>query len=277
MHVNGLIGKSRKRKSVLILLASLWLTLGWEGVSRASERIISLSPQITESLYLLRAERRLLAVTTYCKRPREAALKEKIGSPLRPDIEKLVSLQPDLVLGSREGNPPWIMERLRRLGLRVIYFDRPHHLEGLLGNFQRLAHLVGAAGQGEELVARVRAALSREERVTRYKVLWEVEAEPLMAASTASFASDIIRLAGGTNIIDTELPYPRINREEVVLKAPDVIVLMDMGYSVEGEKKRWRNYLRDARFVVMDSYITGSPNPVTFLKAVQDLEAAHAK
>jgi hypothetical protein len=77
--------------------------------------------------------------------------------------------------------------------------------------------------------------------------------------------------------VDTEFPYPRVNREEVLIKGPDVIVLMDMGYSVDTERKRWRTYLKDARFLVMDSYITGSPNPVTFLKAVKELEAAHGK
>ena len=123
-------------------------------------------------------------------------------------MKRLVSLRPDLVLGSREGNPPWIMERLRRLGLRVVYFDRPHRLEGLLQNFLQLSGLVGASDQGKEIVAGVRAALSKEERGAPYKVLWEVDAEPLMAASTASFASDIVQLAGGTNIIDSELPYP---------------------------------------------------------------------
>ena len=271
------IGRLKKQKLFLVLLISFLAVPGFQGVSSAYERIISLSPQITESLYLLKAERQLLAVTTYCKRPKEAVLKEKIGSPLRPDIEKLVSLRPDLVLGSREGNPPWIIERLRRLGLRVVYFDRPHYLEGLLQNFLQLSGLVGASDQGKETVARVREALSRQERGAPYKVLWEVDAEPLMAASTASFANDIIRLAGGTNIIDSELPYPRINREEVILKAPDVIVLMNMGYSVEAEMKRWREYLRDSRFIIMDSYITGSPNPVTFLKAVQELEAAREK
>ena len=277
MYVNGSASAFKARKPVLALLAFLSVILGLEGVSSAYERIVSLSPQITESLYLLKVEKQLQAVTTYCKRPREAVLKEKIGSPLRPDVEKLVSLRPDLVLGSREGNPPWIMERLKRLGLRVVYFDRPHHLEGLLRNFLQLSRLVGASDQGENIVAMVREALSKEERGAPYKVLWQVDSEPLMVASTASFASDIIQLAGGANIIDSELPYPRINREEVILKAPDVIVLMDMGYSVETEMKRWQKYLRETRFVVMDSYITGSPNPITFLKAVQDLEAAREK
>jgi len=273
MHVNGLY---QTHKSVLAVAACLSFMLGFHSLSCAQERIISLSPQITESLYLLNKEKQLLAVTSYCKRPKEATLKEKIGSPLRPDIEKIVSLQPDLVLGSREGNPPWIMERLKRLGLRVVYFDRPKNVNGLLENFIELSRVVRASDQGAAIVRGVREGLTGTDRRPSFKVLWEVEADPLMVASTASFANDIIRLAGGANVVDTELPYPRINREEVIIKGPDVIVLMDMGYSVDAEMKRWRRYLHHAKFLVMDSYTTGSPNPVSFLKAVKALEAAHA-
>jgi iron complex transport system substrate-binding protein len=262
-------------RSVFLILPCVLLSLGLTWPASAYERIVSLSPQITESLFLLQADRQLLAVTTYCKRPKEAVLKEKVGSPLRPDLEKILSLRPDLVLGSREGNPPWIAERLRRIGLNVIYFDRPKNGNALLENFLELSRLTGAADQGVAIVSRVRDGLGKGGGPSSFKVLWQVEADPLMVASTSSFANDIIRLAGGVNIVDTELPYPRVNREEVFVKRPDVIVLMDMGYSVDAEKKRWRTYLRDARFLVMDSYITGSPNPVTFLKAVKELEAAH--
>ena len=255
----------------------LFLLLGLAPQALAYETIVSLSPQITESLFLLKADKELVAVTTDCKRPKEVLVKEKIGSPLRPDIEKIVSLKPELVLGSREGNPPWIMERLKRLGLHVVYFDRPQNLDGLLANFLKLSNLLGRSGQGAAIVAELKGALARSQPGTLYNVLWQVEAEPLMVASTSSFANDIIRLAGGRNIVDTELPYPRINVEEAIVKAPDVIVLMDMGYNIEGEMKRWRGYLKDVRFVVMDSYITGSPNPITFLKAVRELEGARAQ
>ncbi len=260
-----------------VFLAAVLLLLGFAVTADAYERIVSLSPQITESLYLLDAGREVVAVTTYCRRPDEATFKEKIGSPLRPDIEKIVSLRPDLVLGSREGNPPWIIERLRRLGLNVIYFERPHNLEGLLANFLQLSETVGARERGREIVAGVRRGLTAHGQKEPYRVLWEVEAEPLMAASSSSFANDIIRLAGGSNIIDSELSYPRINREEVLLKKPDVIVLMNMGYSVQAEMERWQKYLHGTRFVVLDAYITGSPNPVTFLKAVRELEGARGQ
>jgi iron complex transport system substrate-binding protein len=276
MHVKPIVPVGVRRLWTLCFVPCVFLSLGFASPSLAYERIVSLSPQITESLFLLHADSELFAVTTYCKRPKEALLKEKIGSPLRPDIEKIVSLKPELVLGSREGNPPWVMARLKRLGLNVVYFDRPQNLSGLLENFLKLSKLLDKSGQAEAIVAEVKGALARMQPGHPYKVLWQVEAEPLMVASTASFANDVIRLAGGRNIVDTELPYPRINVEEAIVRAPDVIVLMDMGYNVETEMKRWRGYLRDVRFVVMDSYVTGSPNPITFLKAVRELEGARA-
>ena len=94
-----------------------------------------------------------------------------------------------------------------------------------------------------------------------------------MVASTSSFAGDIIRCAGGINIIESEMPYPRINMEEVIVKRPDVIVLMDMGYNVTMEMERWGKYVENPHFVVMDAYTVGSPTPLSFLEAVERLDA----
>jgi iron complex transport system substrate-binding protein len=237
------------------------------------DRVISLSPQLTESIYLLKAENSLAAVTSLCKRPGDAMRKEKIGTPLRPDIEKIVAMKPDLILASREGNPPWTVVRLKRLGFTVHYFARPKTLAQLFANFTDLATILNREENGRVLVSGVAAALGNPEGTPRGRVLWQVGAEPLIAASTASFANDVIRLAGGKNVVDTEMPYPRINAEEAVLKGPDVIVLMDMGYNVDREMGRWRKFLKSTKFVVMDAYTVGSPTPLSFLEAVRKLGA----
>lgn len=235
------------------------------------DRIISLSPQITESIYLVGAEDRLIGVTEFCKRPSEALEKEKVGTPLRPDIEKIVARRPDLVLGAREGNPPLVMARLERLGIPVTYFQRPRNLSDLLANFLTLSRLVGKEEKGKSLVRMVESTLPKPKGKLAFKVLWQVGADPLIAASQNSLANDIIRYAGGTNIIESELPYVRINAEEVMVKAPQVIVVMDHGYSVEREMNRWRSLLGKTRFVVMDAYAVGSPTPVSFVEAVNRL------
>jgi len=253
-----------------LILVLLLIPFGAQGY----DRIISLSPQLTEAIYLVGAEEKLVGVTDLCKRPAEAMRKEKVGTPLRPDIEKIVSMRPHMVLGTREGNSPFVMARLERLGIKTHYFNRPRSFNDLLDNFLTLSRVIGREERGRHIIEIARGALSRTQNNDGYKVLWQVGAEPMIAASKSSFANDIIRLAGGHNVIESELPYPRINVEEVLLKAPHVIVLMDMGYNVQMEKNRWRRYLVEARFVTMDAYSVGSPTPLSFVDAVDRLATA---
>ncbi len=243
-------------------------------VSEAYERIISLSPQVTESVYLLNGESRLIAISGFCKQPTGAAEKIRIGTPLRPDIEKIVSLKPDLVLGSREGNPPFTMERLKNLGIKVHYFSRPTNFSDLSDNFLELSSMLDNKEQGKRVIESVERSLKTTGDDISHTVLWQVGANPLIVASSSSFANDIIRFAGGVNIIKTELPYPRMNVEEVILHRPKVVVLTSMGYHVETEKERWRKYIKEVRFVTLDPYIVGSPTPVSFLQAVNKLRTA---
>jgi len=252
------------------MLALLFIPLS----AHSFDRIISLSPQITESIHLVGAQERLIGITEFCKRPPEAIIKEKVGTPLRPDVEKIVSLRPDMVFGTREGNSPVVMARLERLGIKTYYFDRPKTLNNLMDNFLTLSRMVGKEEKGKRIVEIARAALPKAKYNRGYRVLWQVGAEPLIVASHNSFANDIILLAGGHNIIESELPYPRINTEEVILKAPNVIVLMDMGYNIQMEKDRWKRYIREAQFVTMDAYSVGSPTPTSFVDAVNRLAKA---
>ena len=235
------------------------------------DRIISLSPQITESIYLVGAGEKLVGVTDFCKRPTEARKKEKMGTPLRPDIEKIVSMRPDIVFGTREGNSPLVMSRLERLNIKIHYFNRPKTFADLMDNFLTLSKMVGKEERGRQIIKIAREALPKTESGKGQKVLWQVGAEPLIVASNNSFANDIILLAGGFNIIESELPYPRINAEEVVLKVPKVIVLTDMGYNVKSEEERWKRYFDKAQFIIMDAYSVGSPTPITFVDAVNRL------
>lgn len=235
------------------------------------DRIISLSPQITESIYLLGGDEKIVGVTDFCKRPSEAMKKEKMGTPLRPDVEKIVGMRPDIVFGTREGNSPLVMSRLARLEIKTHYFNRPKTFTELMDNFLTLSKMVGKEDRGRRIVEIALGALPKIKNSKGFTVLWQVGAEPLIVASNNSFANDIILLAGGTNIIHSELPYPRINAEEVILKSPHVIVLMDMGYNIEMEKERWKRYFSKVQFVAMDAYSVGSPTPMSFIDAVNRL------
>jgi iron complex transport system substrate-binding protein len=258
---------SRALAVAILLLLLLPLTAFGEG------RIISLSPQITESIYLLGAEQSLVAVTELCLRPKEARRLTRVGTPSRPDIEKIVSMAPSIVLAAREGTPPWYVDRLKRLGIETRYLARPKDLDGLCANFLDLAGIVGRRNEADRIIREMKSRLQPVLKTPVPTVFWQVGAEPLVGASSASLANEIIRWAGGKNIIDTQAPYPRLNREEVVTRRPDVIVLMDMGYNVEAEKGRWRRHLEQVRFLVVDAYAVASPTPESFLKSVEFLKA----
>lgn len=253
-------------KALFVLLI---LFIPW--ISYSSERVISLSPQITESIYLLGAEDSLIANTIFCKRPRGAEKKAKIGTPLRPDIEKIVSLMPDMVFGSQEGNPLWLMERLKRLGINVQCFKRPKDFNELSQNFLILAQILHREDRARAIINRAQSILEKRHNQPPFRVLWQVGSDPFIAATKKSFANDIIRLSGGINIIETELPYSRVNIEEVIRKDPHVIVLMDMGYSIDAEIRRWRGLLKDPKFLIIDPYVAAGPTPLTFVEAVEKL------
>lgn len=249
-----------------VIFVLLFPAAGW-----SFDRIVSLSPQITESVFLLDAGDRLVAVTDLCTRPDGATGKGKIGRPLAPDVERIIALKPDLVLASREGNPPWVVERLKRMGVSVRYFPRPRNFQGLCDNFITLGRELKREAEARAIVDYVRRQLGSGDGSSPKRLMWQVGADPLVVASTSSFVNDMILFAGGVNVIETSLPYPRLNREEILAKKPEYVVLMDMGYNMDGERERWKRRLPGIRFITMDSYNVGSPTPVTFAVAVQKL------
>lgn len=238
------------------------------------ERVISLSPQVTESMYLLGADKILIANTTFCKRPLDAIKKEKIGTPQRPDIERIVSLMPDLVVGSQEGNQLWVIERIKRLGINTYFFKRPKNYRELSENFLILARLLNKEKKAEGILKEIETILYNTQKSKRFKVLWQVGSEPIVVATNSSFVNDVVEYAGGENIIKNEAPYMRVNIEEIIKNVPDIIVLMDMGYNVEGEKTKWKRYLKIKipKFLILDPYVASSPTPVTFFEAVNELK-----
>ena len=238
------------------------------------ERIISLSPQITESIYLMGAEKALIANTTFCNRPIDATKKEKIGTPQRPDLEKIVSLKPDLVIAAQEGNSLWFVERIRRLGINTFFFKRPRNFKDLSRNFLVLGGLLKKAETANNIIVDVEHRLYKNNESYPFGVLWQVGSDPIVVATKASFVNDIIEYAGGKNIINSDVPYMRVNIEEVLKNPPHIIVLMDMGYSIKTEEKRWKKYLKNPAFVILDPYVASSPTPVTFLEAVIRLKEA---
>lgn len=201
------------------------------------KRIISTAPSITEMLYELELGDRVVGVTSYCHYPPEARNKPKIGSYLSPNFETTLALKPDLVVVLKEHRE--LGEKLRGFGLPVLALQH-NTLEGIYRSMLALGERTGAAQIAETRVASIRARLEavrkRAEGLPRRSVMFVVGRTPatvedLMAVGSHSFLNELIDIAGGRNVFEDAIAYyPRIPREEVYARGPEVIIDMgDMG------------------------------------------------
>jgi len=178
-------------------LCLLLLLAAGQAQSATAQRIVSFLPSDTEILYALGAGP-LAGVSRFCDYPPETAAVPKIGDLLRPNIEKITQLRPDLVLVGK-WNSSDAGKRLARLGLNVVSVPEAAGIEDLLGNITLIGEAVGRPRQAAQL----RQALKREleslklaSPAARPRVYVEVDA-PHWTAGGLSYLSDLIEQAGG--------------------------------------------------------------------------------
>lgn len=262
-------------KAVIILLILL-------GTSRLDageyKRIISLGPGITEGIFLLNAQERLVGVTTYCIRPPEAQMKEKVGSVKEINLEKVLSLSPDLVLATSLTDRR-VIERLRGFGIKVEEFPLARDFSDLCNNFLRLGRLLGKEKEASGIVMRAKEEIISIRKsikdLPQKKVFIQVGSKPLFTMTGDNFVNHLIELAGGVNIAK-DSKTGLWSREMVVKVDPDVILITTMGVDAEAEIKEWSRFrglkaVRHGRIYVIDSYKIGSPTPLSFVEALKEL------
>ena len=193
------------------------------------QRIISLAPSVTETLFALGLSDRIVGVTSYCDYPPEAAQKERVGDTMRPSLEKIIALKPDLVIASTASQLEQFVQRLDELGV-PIYVSNPRLLDDVLSSIERIGEITGVKERALELSRTLRGRIDAIERKSaalgKPKVLFILGTEPLITVGKASFVSDLIRRAGGESISDdVSDDYPQYSLETAVAKQPEVIFL----------------------------------------------------
>jgi iron complex transport system substrate-binding protein len=199
-------------------------------IQRSPGRIISTAPGITECLFSLGLEERIVAVTNNCNYPPEARSLPRIGD-LQLNVEKIVELRPDLIITDVTLHLEQV-RRLEGLGFKVLAIDC-----STIAKFRLSLAMLGKATAREEKAELLLADLDeRIEKITKRlcpsetradtTVFIEIWDKPLMTAGSKTFFDDLIRLAGGSNTFaDTSTSYPRINIESLIRKDPQVIIL----------------------------------------------------
>jgi len=204
-------------------------------LERAPERVVSVAPDLTEIIFAIGEGQRLVGVSDFCDYPPEAADKEKVGNLTGPSVETILSLQPDLVLVVR-GVSSEVIDSLRAAGIKVVGKD-PGSLAEVIEMVREVGRMLGgesAAGKlAGEMAARRRQV---EERAAEYvrrqgrpRVLFLISLEPVFVAGPGSFANDLIRLAGGQNVVgeggeEVNRPWPQYSLEKIVAQDPDLII-----------------------------------------------------
>jgi iron complex transport system substrate-binding protein len=236
------------------------------------KKIISLAPNITEILFTLGLDEQIAGVSIHCNFPEKARTKVQVGSYISLDFERILSLKPDLIIATGAGNTRDMVERLEKFGLPT-YVIFPKNLEGILLSIDHIGQIVDRRQEASRVIQGIR---ERRERVIastrnlpRPGVFLQIGEAPIVTVGKGSFGDDLIRLAGGSNVAgDEKKMYPRFGIEEVLKRAPEVIVISSMNPKADYGKAlqewtRWKTIpaVKNGRLHLIDSDLVDRPSP----------------
>jgi len=213
-------------------------------LKQPARRIISLAPHVTEQLFAIGAGARIIGAVDYSDYPEQAKALPRVGGYSRLDLERILALQPDLIVGWQSGNDARQLERLQQLGL-TMYLSEPRHLDDIASDMERLGQLSGVARQAAAAAARFRTGIAalrdRHQGGMPLRVFYQIWNRPLMTVNGKHLISDVINLCGGDNIFaDIGNLTPTVSVEAVLAANPQVIIASGMA----SERPEWLNEWR---------------------------------
>lgn len=237
-------------KIFFIYVAVLWLVFYSQQVmaesQKLAQRIISLAPANTEILFALGLDKEIVGVSSYCNFPLQALNKEKIGDFSNPNIEKIISLKPDIIF-SAGLEQEQAAQKLRDLGQKVVVID-PSNFDELFQSIELMGRLTGRQEQALKLVKLIKERINKvKQQVKSFnyhpKVFIEISFNPLMTVSKCSFLDEMVKIAGGINVAgNLPRPYCRVSEELIIRHNPDVIILTHFSDRINVAKRSgWEN------------------------------------
>ncbi|WP_299792978.1 cobalamin-binding protein [uncultured Shewanella sp.] len=210
-----------------------------------AKRVVALSPHSVEMLYAIGAGESILATTEHADYPEQALQIPRIGGYHGIQIERVIELEPDLVVVWGSGNKAEDIEKLKKLGFKVYNSD-PKTLESVADELEELGELTGHRREASEVAAGYRLQLEalRESNSVKpkVKVFYQLWSTPLMSVAKNSWIQQLIDVCHGENVFyDAASEYPQLSLENVVLKMPDVILQsQDKGNILGVDWSRWQ-------------------------------------
>jgi iron complex transport system substrate-binding protein len=203
-------------------------------INGTPQRIVSLAPSNTEILFALGLGDKVVGVTDYCDYPPEALNKTKVGGYANPDIEKIVALNPDLVLVAY-GTPMDVINNLVGLGL-TVYGIKTTDLDDLLNDIRRVGEITDKELEAQALTSamesRIQAVTNQteelEQRPRVFYIVWGGEGSALWTAGSGTFIDELIEKGGGVNICQNITGYAEISLENVLASNPEIIITSEL-------------------------------------------------
>jgi iron complex transport system substrate-binding protein len=229
-----------------------------------AKRIVSLAPHATELLFAAGAGERIVGTTEFSDYPEAAKKIPRVGSSSLLDMDRVVSLKPDLIVVWWHGSSQNQQDKLRTLGV-PIFQSELRKLDDIPRALLELGTLAGteddARRAARAFTARREALRARYSNASPVTLFWQVWARPLLTINGRHLISDVIRLCGGVNVFDRLSPLvPAVNMEAVVAENPEAIVTTRTDASVNQEEglADWRalTHLRATRnhnLIVLDA------------------------
>lgn len=215
-------------------------------LTQPAQRIVSLSPHLTELLFSAGAGDKVVGVVSFSSYPPEARDITNVGDYQSLDLERIVALQPDLIVSWQTGNHPGQIDRLRDLGFNV-FINEPRKLHDIPATILKLGRLAGtnaAAEQAARQFEQQYLALQQQYQSRKpVRVFYQIWSSPLMTINGKHLISDVINLCGGRNIFADLAPLaPEVSVESVLVGAPEVIVVGGTDKLHQEWLERWRQW-----------------------------------
>jgi iron complex transport system substrate-binding protein len=196
-------------------------------------RVICLMPSVTDIVFSLGAGDDVVAISDYTKYPAAARTKPSVGDLIKPSIETILSLHPDLVIGVQPSGPMEVSDQLERVGI-PIFLISPHGIAGILHSVESIGMALNRTPQADALIhslqQRVDAVRARTKGLPAPKVFMPIWYDPITTIGKNAFITEVIEAAGGFSVTD-DLPteWPLVSMEVVLERAPDALLLVRGG------------------------------------------------
>ncbi len=254
-----------------------------------AQRVISLAPHLTELMFAAGAGSRVVGTVEYSHYPEAAKAIPRIGDSSLLDLERIVSLKPDLILVWQHGNAQRQLDKLLSLGIPVFY-NQPNRLPDVARSIEQLGRLAGteatASAVARAFVAREAELRKRYAGRAPVRVFYQIWEKPLMTINDEHLISDVIKLCGGQNVMGSLKPLVPVISTEAVLDAdPEVIAGATAETNTSGKLDNWKEWprilavKRDNLYVVHTDLISRhTPRILDGAQQIcEQLDAARAK